>query len=117
MKQDYKIRPDVKESLDEYAAHGRPTGGFLHAFLANDLMTAIGAADGENILAFREIAAYIYWEIPAECHGSYDAVENWLNRFRKEKPKGITCHYCHRTFENDAAYLSASCEGGHSHCE
>lgn len=82
------MRWDVKESLDEYAKNGRPTGGFLEAFLANDLMGAVGRADGDNIQCFREIARYIYNDMPAGCHGSYQKIHDWTNRFDKEGTNG-----------------------------
>lgn len=69
---------DVKESLDAYAKVKRPTGGFLRAFLSNNLMDAIGRADDNNILCFHAIASYIYNNIPYTCHGSPKIVKEWL---------------------------------------
>ena len=74
----------VKESLDRYAKDKIPTGDFLRACLANDLMEAVGRADIINMRHLQDIASYIYNEIPSSCHGSYDIVREWLKR----KPKG-----------------------------
>lgn len=72
------IRADVLESLDMYAQHRIPTGGFLEAVLSNDLTGAAGRADMENRQSLVEICGYIRWELPSECHGSRAAVDRWL---------------------------------------
>lgn len=82
---EYQVRSDVIESLDAYAKEGRPTGGFLRAVLANDLMGAAGHADRENSLALTEICAYVYNELPASCHGSYPTVDAWIKRMAEER--------------------------------
>ncbi len=69
---------DCIDSLRRYADHKTPTGGFLRAVLANDLMEAIGRGDVFNIQALPEICRYIYNDIPLSCWGSYENVDNWL---------------------------------------
>ena len=73
----------LEESLTLYAEHGVPTGDFLRACLANDLLEAAGRADGQNIHNLGVIAAYIYNELPRGSHGSREAVDAWLKSFRK----------------------------------
>lgn len=75
---------DIRESIDAYVQTGRPTGDFLHAVLANDLMEAVGRADVYNLEALPHICAYLYNDVPASCHGSYDTVKDWLERKRRE---------------------------------
>ena len=53
------INPDTIQSLRRYADQGIPTGGFLQAVLANDLMEAVGRADEANGRALRGICSYI----------------------------------------------------------
>lgn len=67
-------------TLRLYIDAGVPTGGFLRAVLANDLNEAVGRADSENIHRLPAIVAWIYNEAPSPCHGSYAAVDSWLDR-------------------------------------
>lgn len=72
------IRPNIIDALRAYADERRPVGGFLTAFLSNDLMEAIGLADTDNITVIPQIAGYIHNELPRVCHGSIKAVKEWL---------------------------------------
>ena len=69
---------DAKASLRRYADHGVPTGDFLRAVLANDLMQAGGRADDTSQLILLDICSYVYNDIPANCHGSYKKVDAWI---------------------------------------
>jgi hypothetical protein len=66
---------DAIESIERYIAVGIPTGGFLRAVLANDLMEAIGRADESSLANLAAICRYIYNDIPSNAHGSYDRVD------------------------------------------
>jgi len=47
--------------------------------MENDLMGAMGHADGENKKAIVEICKYVYNEIPpGVSHGSVEAVRDWF---------------------------------------
>ena len=81
------MRLEIKSALDRYARHGVPTGGFLRAVLANDLMESFGRADTENRGGMFEICSYVYNEIPGRCHGSYKIVDEWVERHRKKREK------------------------------
>lgn len=81
---EYNIRQDVIESLDRYVNHGIKPGGFLEAVLANDLMESFGRADMGNRLSLFDILSYVYNELPANCHGSYEMVNSWMERFKKK---------------------------------
>lgn len=70
--------PTVK-SLINYIENGTPTGGFLKAVLSNDLFGAYHRADGNNQNHVREIVRAIYNYAPADCHGSKEAYEKWIN--------------------------------------
>ena len=72
------IPENLKQSLDRYAEHKIPTGGFLHAVLANDLMEAVGRADDFNVKLLWDICNYVYNDMPITCHGSYKIVDEWL---------------------------------------
>ena len=71
---------DVKESIDHYVQDGVPTGDFLRAVLANDLMESFGRADVNNRDALFDICSYIYNFTPMACRGSYQKVDAWIER-------------------------------------
>lgn len=77
----------VIDTLVWYALEGRPTGGFLRAFLANDLMEAIGRADFEMQFRLAEIAKFVYNEIPGgrTCHGSYEIYDKWIAKHQARR--------------------------------
>lgn len=75
----------AKESLLMYADLGTPTGDCLRAFLANDLMAAVGRADVDTGRRFVAIASFIYNRIPSQSHGSYEAVDAWILMHRKRR--------------------------------
>jgi len=75
---DYGAPIDVIESLQRYVNNKIPTGGFLHALLANDLRETFARADGVNITKIFQIVCYCWNEIPAVCWGSYEKVDEWL---------------------------------------
>lgn len=79
------MKAETLNTLERYVEHRIPTGGFLRAFLANDLMEACGRADEENARDFIEIARYVYNEMPASCHGSYEVVDAWLRQERADE--------------------------------
>lgn len=78
------MRENIKSAIDLYSTNGVPTGGFLRAVLANDLMEAMGRADEENRLDIFEICQYVYNDIPANSHGSYKKVDDWMERKQEE---------------------------------
>lgn len=77
---------ELKESLDRYVMHRVPTGNFLCAVLANNLMEAFGRADINNRYLLFDICSYVYNEIPVNCYGSEEKVNAWL----KEGPTTMT---------------------------
>ena len=78
------IRPDILASLQRYAEQGIPTGDFLRAVLANDLMEACGCADEDNQRTLFHIVAYVYNEMPSICHGSEKRVDCWIKEKREQ---------------------------------
>lgn len=83
-----RIRVNVLDSLIRYAETGCPTGGFLEAVLSNDLMGAARAADPDNRKCLVEIALFVLWELPKDCHGSPEAYRAWVEAgaARLERP-------------------------------
>ena len=81
------MKPEIKESLDAYAATGRPTGGFLRACLETDLAQAMGRADLGNRADLFDIVRYIYNELPGPCWGSVAKVGTWLKQKAEERAR------------------------------
>lgn len=71
---------EIKESLKRYVENRIEPGGFLRSVLENDLFRAMGSADHINRHRLWEICRYIYNELPANCWGSPEIVNNWLNK-------------------------------------
>lgn len=87
-----ELRPDYEripfstfKSLRLYQEGGVIPGSFLHAVLANDLMEAMGKADIWNRQALFHICAYIWEQLPAGSHGSYETVQAWSKSFYPSK--------------------------------
>ena len=81
----FGMKQSTLETINNYVTKGLKPGGFVTAVLANDLMESIGRADSENRMTLFQIASYVYNEIPASSHGSYEIVENWIKNLREEK--------------------------------
>lgn len=76
---------DLRRSLDRYVLEGCPVGGFLQAVLENDLRGAIQRADPDNLARLRDIAAYVWFNVPASAYGSAQAYERHLKKRRAER--------------------------------
>lgn len=67
----------TKRALDRWACWGEFGGDFITAVLTNDLFKAVGRADLENKKALNDIVNYIYNNLPRQCWGSVENVEEW----------------------------------------
>jgi hypothetical protein len=76
---------DAVDSIRRFVDHGIPTGGFLRAVLANDLMEAVGRADESSLVNLADICRYVYNDIPANAHGSYERIDLYLAQKHKER--------------------------------
>jgi len=84
------IPRDTKGGVDRYVDHGVPTGSFLRAVLSNNLFEAVIKADSDNQLALTDICRYIHDYTPNTCHGSPEAVANWI-KFHRATPVEANC--------------------------
>ena len=66
-------------SLKSYIESSIPTGGFLKSVLENNLMESFNRADDENKEAISSIVKFLFNEAPANCFGSSERVEEWLD--------------------------------------
>jgi hypothetical protein len=96
------MKDNTKQELLRYKEHGIPTGDFLYAVLTNNLLAAFGCADEQNAMDMREIAMFVYDELPSISHGTRERVGNWIRNkglVGLEKKSGIfitpeaTCNY------------------------
>ena len=65
------------DTLDNWAMHGLPPGGFVAAVLENDLADSVRRADPNNSAALPSIVRYLINELPMGCWGSFDKVAAW----------------------------------------
>ena len=73
-----KIDEKLKEGLDRYVEDGILPGSFLQGVLRNNFCDAVLHADATNSINLKQIALYVYWEIPHPCWGSRKKVEEWV---------------------------------------
>ena len=74
----YDMPELIRQAIDNYVKHHRPTGSFTRAVLENDLREAIARADVFSMAAIKDIVMYCHWEITGDCWGSPKKVEAWL---------------------------------------
>jgi len=77
----------ARESFDRYVKHGIPTGDFLRAVLAHDLMAAAHRAETDCERALVTIARYVHRHVRLTAHGSYGVVDTWIAWHREERAK------------------------------
>jgi len=81
------MKESTRAGIMRFVEHGIKPGDFLTAVLSNDLRGAIGHADDENQRDIVEICQFIHMEIPYNCHGSLERMNNWIETKREEKGK------------------------------
>lgn len=74
------IPPYMHEGLKRWVEIGLVPGDFMRSVLENDLKGAAGHADNENRYRLYDYAMFMIWYLPAECHGSKQAVLDWVER-------------------------------------
>lgn len=77
-KPEYNLIPSSTiASLYNYVHKGLPPGSFVKAVLTNDLTRAVSYADLNNQAALVQIVKFCYNNIPMDCWGSEEEVQNW----------------------------------------
>lgn len=74
----------AKISLEHYEKDGAPTGGFLRAVLENNLLGALRQGDEDSIKNLREIAFWVWDNLPANIWGNPQRVQEHL-KAKQEK--------------------------------
>ncbi len=70
----------LRPGLIRHILRGDFVGGFLTAFLENDLLGAVGRADETSFARLRELCQFIHIYSPRDCHGSREIVRAWQKR-------------------------------------
>jgi hypothetical protein len=69
----------MRTPMVEYVRNRKRPGDFLTAVICNDLKGAIGNADKENSELLRLYVMWFYNIAPADCQGSKEKMNTWLN--------------------------------------
>ena len=68
-----RMKSDVRRHVETGTVHS----DFLYAVLTNDLVDSFALADLENRKKLNDWRIFIYNELPANCWGSEEKVDNW----------------------------------------
>ena len=79
------IPEHCRDSLRAYIEVGQPVGEFLQAVIANKLSESVCRADDVNILHLPAYVKFFWNDAPADCSGSRDKYQQWIERHRKER--------------------------------
>jgi len=76
-----RLTPEgLRPGLIRHILRGDFVGGFLTAFLENDLIGAVSRADADSYKGMRELCQFIHNYSPRDCHGSREIVRAWQKR-------------------------------------
>lgn len=67
----------MQSNVKRYVENGKVHGDFLRNLLKNDLVGTFSHADLENQRNMDEWITFVYNELPAECWGSEESVNDW----------------------------------------
>ena len=74
----WDVPKDFADPMYNYLVHGYSPGGFFTSVLANDFHGAIARSHPNNTInACKSLGGWILDCAPRDCHGSYDAVNDW----------------------------------------
>jgi hypothetical protein len=74
------IPKTTRSALQQYVQRGVMPGSFLCAVLSNDLMGAVAYADNENMRNLRDIAMFVYNEVPSSAWGDKNKIRQWIQQ-------------------------------------
>jgi hypothetical protein len=80
---DYTMVPGhLCGGLRRYVEEHIMPGGFLRSCLENNLMQAVSRADATSRASLRGITLFMYNELPSNCWGSSQIVQEWVDNVR-----------------------------------
>ena len=75
----YPEIPDhMQEAIWQYVNNYRFAGSFLYSVFAHELFDSLARADDETEKILKSYVRLIYNELPMDCHGSFEKVDDWL---------------------------------------
>ncbi len=78
------IAPILLDHIKDYVERGVLPGWFLQAVITNNFRQAVFRVPKEEANNLEAYAHYFYAIVPAECHGSEEAMKAWVARGGKE---------------------------------
>jgi len=76
---EFQVDEEYYTPIYNYLVYGLSPGSFWTSVLANDFMNAMLTSHMSNQLPnLKAMSQWIYYKMPAQAWGSYDAVDNWL---------------------------------------
>lgn len=82
----YDLLPvGLRDGMRRYLEDGTRPGAFLSSCLQNNFINAVCRADTVNRFFLREIAEFMWNEMPATAWGSNEKFENWMIQKKKER--------------------------------
>jgi hypothetical protein len=85
----YDALPEhVRGGMQRYLEQGIPPGGYLHAFLSNDLHLAVKRADAVNRYRMLELLDWLIEHAHPLAWGTPQRVEAWIALHALERGKG-----------------------------
>jgi hypothetical protein len=82
---DFSLIPEhMVDGIVNYVQHGIPPGGFLHALLSNDLVSAWSRGDDENRRYIGQWVTFLINYVPSLAWGSEEKVGRWIAATQRE---------------------------------
>lgn len=86
---EYHIRDDMVEALRRYIDDRIHPGSFLSHIICDSLSNAVSFSDDDNLANLPAFVHYLYNEAPNDCWGSYEKMQQWLNKDQQSRDEDI----------------------------
>ena len=86
---DFYITDRMLDCIRDYVEKGFTPGGFLTSVICNDLCSSVFRSDDENLHNLPAFVAYFANETPGTCWGSYEKMQQWLNKDQRSIDEDI----------------------------
>lgn len=77
---DFSKAPRHENGYRRYVMDGIPPGDFMYNLLADNLYETVFRADPINKQLLEDHARFIYNELPSQCWGDEETVNNWIDQ-------------------------------------
>ena len=90
----FDVADDWQEVAYQYVVRGLPPGSFFEALYCGDLFKVVNSSHPNNTWeAISNLCKWIQYVCPAECKGSYYAVQYWTRLTQEQRD--VTLEKCH----------------------